>query len=221
MSILYGNIRLIYQDASWLLGKLLFLYIIVPLMVIWLLIGLIFNLPDGTVTGISVPVYIQIVIFAVAGFKSLFPIAVGMGSTRVQFLKSYYLTGLVAVVLVMLLLNVCQYVLATAYNQWIGWSNIFHPAVLFRNDYQFISYYWIDLMIGFFLFGFSFLIYCIWYRLGTVRGLILLIIMLITELFFYYGGVLNSWFIWIWRLNMDAFALLERSVWQLYSARIC
>ena len=204
MSSLYGNTLLIYYDARWMLGKVLFLYITFPLMVVWIIIGLIFDLPADVAMSISGPVYVNIAIFAIAGFRPLFPVAIGMGSTRVQFLKAFYGTGLGAVIFVMLLLNICQYVLLAVCSQWFGWSNIFHPATFFRNDYQFIPYFWIDLMVGLFLFGFSFLFYCLWFRLGTARSVILLMVVLISGLFLYYGGVIGLWFAWIWALNIDA-----------------
>lgn len=98
MSSLYGNTRLNYYDTLWMLGKVLFLYITFPLMVVWIIIGLIFDLPTDVVMSISSPVYINIAIFAIAGFRSLFPVAIGMRNTRVQFLKAFYGTGLGAVV---------------------------------------------------------------------------------------------------------------------------
>ncbi len=210
MSILYGNTRLIYDVALTYLGKVLFLYITLPLMAVWLLIGLLFNLSSEVIPGIPVPVYINIALFAIAGFKPLFHVAVGMGSTRVQFLKAFFGVGIAAITVTVLLLNVCQYVLLVLSNHWIGWSNILHPAMLFRQEFQFIPYFWVDLMLSQFLFGFSFLIFCLWYRLGAARSLMLLMVVLISGLFLFYGGALGLWFTWIW-LNvkpMTAFNLL-------------
>ncbi len=90
------------------------------------------------------------------------------------------------------------------------WSNLVHPAMFFRQEFQFIPYFWVDLMLGQFLFGFSFLFFCLWYRLGLARSIMLLMVVLISGLFLYYGGALASWFTWIW-LNvkpMTAFILL-------------
>lgn len=58
--------------------------------------------------------------------------------------------------------------------------------------YRFIPYFWVDLMAGLFLFGFTFLIYCLWYRLGPARMLIALTVVIIGGMFLYYGGVLTS-----------------------------
>jgi len=210
MSALYGNILLIYHASRNALGKIIFLYIVLPLMAAWFVVGLIFDLPAGIFVQISIPVYIHIAIVAITGFKSLYPVAIGMGSTRVHFLKAYYGTVLGAVFFTMLLLNMCQYVMLTGYNRWIVPANIVHPAAFFIADYQFIPYFWVDLMVGLFLFGFPFLIYCLWYRLGSARMSIALTVVIISGLFLYYGGVLTSWFTWAW-LNvkpMTAFILL-------------
>ncbi len=210
MSILYGNARLIIDVALTYLVKVLFLYITLPLMAVWLIIGLLFNLPTEMVPAIPIPVYINIALFAMAGFKPLFQVAVGMGSTRLQFLKTFYGVGIAAITVTILLLNICQYVLLILAKQWIGWSKVLHPAMFFRQDFQFIPYFWIDLMLGLFLLGFSFLVFCLWYRLGSVRSLMLLMVVIISGLFLYYGGVLDTWFTWIW-LNlkpMTAFNLL-------------
>ncbi len=210
MSILYGNARLIYDAARTYFGKILFLYIILPLMAVWLLIGLLFNLSSEVGTAIPVPVYAHIALLPFIGFKPLFHVAVGMGSTRVQFLKAFYGMGIAAITVTILLLNVCQYVLLVLYNHLIGWSNIVHPAMFFMHEFQFIPYFWVDLMLGQFLLGFSFLIYCLWYRLGSTRSIMLLMVVIISGLFLYHGGVLESWFTWIW-LNvkpMTAFILL-------------
>lgn len=95
MSALHGNTLLIYHAARNALGKILFLYIVLPLMAAWFAVGLIFDLPAGIYVQISVPVYISIAVVSITGFNSLFPVAIGMGSTRgVQFLKAYYGTVL-------------------------------------------------------------------------------------------------------------------------------
>lgn len=196
MSIEYGNARLIYGVARTYLGKMLFLYIILPLMAVWLLLGLLFNLPSNVGTGISIPVYIHIALFTM-GFGPLFPVAVGMGSTRAQFLKVFYGVGIAAISATAFFLNVCQYVLLVLHNHWIGLSTIVHPAMFISMEFQFIPYFWVDLLLGQFLFGLSFLAYCLWYRLGTARSLIMLMVVVISGLFLYYGGVLASWSTWI------------------------
>lgn len=193
MSSFYGNYRLIIRDVSWYFGRVLFLYITLPLMLAWIVAGMVFTLSPDVMLGISIHVYINIAILALVGFKTIFPVAVGMGSTRLQFLKAFYATGLGTVFFVMLFLNICQFLLAAVYNRMYGWSNLLHPAVLFRSSYQFLPYFWIDLMLALFLFGLSFLAFCLWYRLGLVTLFSVLMSLTIAGLFLYYGGLLGPW----------------------------
>lgn len=204
MSVVYGNARLVYEVSSVYMGKILFLYITLPLMALYVLIGLIFDPPETLVTGISIHVYINIIILAVGGFKPLFPIAIGMGSTRIQFLKSYYIASIGTVFSIILLLNISQYVLMIVYERLMGWSNILHPATYFLDEYQFLSYFAIDLMVGLFLFGVTFIIYCIWHRIGTTYSFIILVAVALPVLFLYYGGFMDSLFTWLLSLNLSA-----------------
>ena len=207
MSVSYGNCRLIFDVVRFYLGTVLFLYITLPLMAVWVLVGVVLDPPATLVPGISVHVYINIMIMAVGGFRTLFPIAIGMGSTRVQFLKSHYLTGIAAVFTTILLLNVCQYLLMVAYDRLVGFSNILHPAVLFVDGYHFLSYFAIDLAVGIFLFGTTFFAYCVWYRLGTAHSAIALMALALPILFLYYGGTLDACFSWLGQLASNPTAL--------------
>lgn len=204
MSVVYGNARLVYEVSSVYMGKILFIYITLPLMALYVLIGLIFDPPETLVTGISIHVYINIIILAVGGFKPLFPIAIGMGSTRIQFLKSYYIASIGTVFSIILLLNISQYVLMIVYERLVGWSNILHPATYFLDEYHFLSYFAIDLMVGLFLFGVTFIIYCIWHRIGTTYSFIILVAVALPVLFLYYGGFMDSLFTWLLSLNLSA-----------------
>jgi len=194
MSAVKGNLYMLYHDAWWTLGRVLFLYIILPLMALWVLVGLLFDLSPDVMTTISIPVYANVAIFALIGFKPLYLFAVGMGSTREQYLKSFYLVCLIAVFAVMLMLNICQYILKVVYQQIFGWSNILHPGLLVQPDYHFMIYLWVDLMFGLFLFGLTFLVYSIWYRLGTSKMLIIAMIIFSGLALLYYGETLNTWF---------------------------
>lgn len=202
MSAIQGNLYMIYRDARWVLGQVLFLYVILPLMFLWVLIGILFNLTPEVATAIPFPVYLNIVIFAVVGFKPLYPSAVGLGSTRIQYLKTFYLVGLASVFIVMLLLNICQYLLKSVYQLVFGWSNILHPGLLVRADYHFFTYFWVDLMFGLFLFCSTFLIYCIWYRLGTPKMMLIVLLIFSGVSLLYYGGTLGNGYIWLSSLNI-------------------
>ncbi|MFC3899782.1 hypothetical protein [Aliicoccus persicus] len=204
MNSMKGTIRLVYEDALWFLGKFLFLYITIPLMIGWILIELIFGIPDDATVAISVPAYLFISMFAVMGFRSLISVAVAFGGTRIQLLKVFYGMGLVAVFMSILLLNILQYILiATTVNNRF---NIMHPATFTVEDYNFFSYLWIDLMIALFLFGISFLIYCISYRLGMKWSLVIVTMLILSGMFLYYGGVIDlSSFEWIWNNSLEPF----------------
>jgi len=194
---------MIYHEARWTMVQVLFLYIVLHLMVLWVLIGLLFNLSPDAATAIPVPVYINVAIIAVIGFKPLYLSAVSLGSTRVQYLKAFYLVGLGSVFTAMLLLNICQYLLKTVYQQLFGWSKILHPGLLVRPDYHFITYLWVDLMVGLFLFGLTFLIYSLWHRLGTSKILLITMIILSGTALLYYGGTLSSWYTWLLGLQIN------------------
>lgn len=142
MSIINGNSRLIYDVVRFYFSRVLFLYITFPLIALYVMIGLLLDpSPASFITGIPIPAYAHIVLFAISGFRPLFPISVGMGSTRIQFLKNYYLMGIGTAFATILLLNVCQYVLMIIYDSLMGWSNIMHPAGLFLNEFHFLSYF--------------------------------------------------------------------------------
>lgn len=202
MNSMKGTLRLVSEDALWFLGKFLFLYITIPLTVGWILIGLFFGIPDNTVAAISGPAYFFIPMFAVMGFRSLLPIAVAFGGTRTQLLKVFYGTGIAAVFMSVLFLNILQYILvATTINDRS--VNILHPGVFVLEDYYFFSYLWIDLMVGLSLFGLAFVFYCFIYRLGMKKSAIIVMLLAITGMFLYYGGVMDSSsFEWIWNHDL-------------------
>ena len=204
MNSLYGTVRLVSEDSLWFFGKLLFLYITIPVTLIWLLIGYIFGLGDETVVSIAGPAYSFAPIFAIAGFKSLYPIAIGLGSTRTQFLKVFYSVGLLSVVLSILFVNVLHGLLKAVFQQWDIDSNIFQPGLFLVNDYHFLTYLWIDLMFVLFLLGISFLLYSIKFRLGTQKSLFVLMLLSLVTMFLYYGGYLTNSMDWFMELDLAA-----------------
>lgn len=198
--------RLIYEDASWYFAKLMLLYITVPLTTVWIIAGLVFDLDRETLAAISGPAYFFFAGFGLFGFKSLFPIAIGMGSTRERFLKAYYVMGVGGVIFGVLCLNICQYALVTIY-QWNSVeAGILHAARLFLDEYHFFDYLWIDLMVGLASFGLSFFGYAIVYRVGFVRSIIMFMIVTVAGIFLYYGGIISSLFDWMSEFKMSAMA---------------
>jgi len=114
----------------------------------------------------------------------------------VQFIKVYYFVGLAVISLAILCLNVCQYMLVTVYKQYMVEAQILHPARIFLKEYQFFPYLWVDLMVVLALFGFTFLINTILYRMGITRSLIMFMSVTIIGLFLYYGEVFLGIFSW-------------------------
>ena len=204
MNSLYGTVRLVSEDSLWFFGKLLFLYITIPLTIVWLLIGYIFGFGDDVVVSIAGPAYFFAPIFAIAGFKSLYPIAIGLGSTRTQFLKVFYSVGLLGVVLSILFVNVLHRLLKAVFLQWDIDSPIFQPGLFLVNEYHFLTYLWIDLMFVLFLMGVSFLLYSIKFRLGTRKSLFALMLLSLVTMFLYYGGYLTNSMDWFMELDLAA-----------------
>lgn len=199
--------RLIYENASWYFAKLLLLFITVPLTIVWIIAGLVFDLDRETLAAISGPAYFFFAGFVLFGFKSLFSISIGMGSTREQFLKAYYGVGIGGVIFSVLCLNICQYALVTIY-QWNSVeAGILHAARLFLEEYNFFDYLWIDLMVGMACFGLSFFGYAIVYRVGFIRSVILFMIVTVAGIFLYYGGTISALFDWMSNFKMSAMAI--------------
>jgi len=198
MSASKAVFRLLFGDVSWYFGKLLLLFITIPLTIVWIILGILFGLNEDVIAAISGPTYFFSFGFAIFGFKQLFTIAIASGSTRVQFMKVYYCAGLAAISLTMLCLNVCQYLMVTVFKQFMVDAQILHPARLLLKEYQFLPYLWVDLMVGLALFGLSFLVYTILYRVGFTRTLVMFMSVTIIGLFLYYGKVFSSMSNWFW-----------------------
>ncbi|QJD82806.1 hypothetical protein [Cohnella herbarum] len=201
--------RLMYEDVIWYFVKLMLLFITVPLTIVWIIAGLVFNLDRETLAAISGPAYFFIAGFGLFGFKSLFPITIGMGSTREQFLKAYYSVGIGGVIFSVLCLNVCQYALVTIY-QWNSVeAGILHAGRLFLDEYDFLDYLWIDLMVGIASFSLTFFGNAIFYRVGFIRCVIMLMIVTVVGIFLYYGGVISALSDSMSDIKMSAMAIVS------------
>jgi hypothetical protein len=60
MSSFYGDYRLIIRDVGWYFGRVLFLYITLPLLLAWIFVGMVFTLSPAVIPGISIHVYVNI-----------------------------------------------------------------------------------------------------------------------------------------------------------------
>ncbi|MCQ6559995.1 hypothetical protein [Paenibacillus mendelii] len=199
--------RLIFEDVSWYFAKLMLLFITIPLTIVWIIAGLVFDLDRETLAAISGPAYFFCAGFGLFGFKSLFSISIGMGSTREQFLKAFYGLGIGGVIFSVLCLNICQYALVTIY-QWNSvQAGILHAARLFLGEYHFFDYLWIDLMVGMACFGLSFFGYAIVYRVGFIRSVIMFMIITVAGIFLYYGGTISALFDWMSNFKMSGMAI--------------
>lgn len=198
MNAVYGTNRMFYEDVRWFFGKLVILFITVPIALMWLLLGLFFDFENTEVlVTIWGPIYFFICQFAAIGFRSVLPIAVGMGSTRKQCLRSFYIIGIAGVAVSLFLVNVLEYMLFIFSDNGFISINMAHFASFFLDDYQFLSFFLIDLAIGCFLFGIPLLISCIHYQLGFVPMIISLLILSVLITFLYYAGILDLLFGWI------------------------
>jgi len=203
-----GTLRLVYEDSLWFFGKLLFLYITLPLTAAWIVYGIAFELED-TVSALYGPAYFFFVpAYGIMAFKSLFAIAISLGSTRSQLLKSFYAVGIASVALYFLLLNICQFLIQLLYDQGVSSVALGSAGGWFIGEYQFFQYLWVDIMLGMFLFGSAFFIYCIVYRIGMTRGLIGGLIVGIVLMFLYFTGALDAPVEWVSSLNMSAITVI-------------
>lgn len=202
MNLNSGTFRMVYEGALFALGKFLFLYLTIPLLLLWLFIGYFFNLGEDVIAAISGPTYFFIPFFAINGFSAIFPVAIGMGSTRINLLKTFYVVGLASVLIVTFILNVFQWILLTIYERWNVAAHILHPATFFNQEYSFLSYYLIDFMLGIFTFSFAFLFYTINYRLGFRKSVIWLMVLVIIGTLLNYSGLIN-FSIWEWLVTQD------------------
>jgi hypothetical protein len=203
MNLNRGTFRLVYENALFTFGKLLFLFITIPILLLWLFIGYFFNLGEDVVAAISGPAYFFIPMFAISGFKALYPVAIGMGSTRNNLLKTFYMVGLASVLVVTFILNAFQWILLTLYERWDVAAKILHPSTFFNQEYTFVSYYLIDFMLGVFTFSFAFLFFTINYRLGFQKSVIWLVMLASIGTLIYYSSELVDFSLWEWLVTQN------------------
>lgn len=205
MNSLFGTVRVVSEDSLYFyLGKLLFFYITIPLTLMWILIAYIFGIGNDVIVQISAPAYFLIAFFGISVFKSLYLVAIGLGSTRTQFLKVFCGVGIVGVVLSMLFVNILYFILKTVFLQRDIAINIQHPGLILVDEYHFFTYFWIDPMFGLFLLGVPSLLYSINFRLGFRKSIIVLMFLSFVGMFLYFCGYLNNSIEWLLGLNFEA-----------------
>ncbi|MDX8366350.1 hypothetical protein [Cytobacillus sp. IB215665] len=169
MNAVKGTYRLLYEDMRWWL--LLFSAITLGLAVIFIAIGVIFEVSfTATLFG---PIYGAICTIAAIGIVYSFPVLIGLGSTRKQFLKSYYFIASIMVICFITVLNIIYFFMNTLNQLGVHKLSFFHPGMLYSINYHILAYVWIDLMVGFSLLGLSAFLTVSWRRLGNRNFLII------------------------------------------------
>jgi len=169
MNVAKGTNRMIMEDMMW--HYKMFAFITLALTAIYLAIGYIFG--AAFPTTLFGPMYGGIIAFAIVGIVNVYPVAIGMGSTRTQFLKSFYLISVWMVVVAITTLNLI-YLIMDLLHQYGSLGVTFYTlGTLYVKDFHFFPYLWTDLMVGFFLLGLSLFITVGWLRLGMRNFLIL------------------------------------------------
>lgn len=162
MNAVKGTNRLILDDMR--LYLIIFTSIALGLTAIYIAIGLLFDVSYSS--QLFGPMYGGICTFAIAGLVTLYPVAVGMGSTRVQFMKSFYIMGTCMVAGTMVILHMI-YLFVHMLNVKGGLHVIlYQPGMLYSSHYLVLPYLWMDLMLGFLVLGLSVFLTVCWIRLG-------------------------------------------------------
>ncbi|CAI6080172.1 hypothetical protein PAECIP112173_02802 [Paenibacillus sp. JJ-100] len=170
MNAVKGTNRLMLDDMR--LYLTIFTSIALGLTAIYIAISLLFNVSYSS--QLLGPMYGGICAFAVAGLITLYPVAIGLGSTRIQFMKSFYMMGACMVAGTMVILHTI-YLIVHLLNTRGGLGvTLFQPGMLYSSQYRIFSYLWIDLMLGFLVLGLSVFLTVCWIRLGMRNFLILL-----------------------------------------------
>lgn len=137
MNATKGTNRLILDDMRWYL--MIFSSITLMLTVVYLAIGFIFDVTYTT--QLFGPMYGGICAFAIAGIITLFPVAIGMGSTRIQFMKSFYIISVWMVVGTITILNVIYFIMHLLHEYGTLGVTFYQPGMLYSSEYHFFPIY--------------------------------------------------------------------------------
>ncbi len=69
----------------------------------------------------------------------------------------------------MLVLNVLQMILSMIFDWTNSSAIILNPGMLFHETFSFLPFYYLDAMASFFIFGFSFFLFALYFTFGRVR----------------------------------------------------
>ncbi|PGS47969.1 hypothetical protein [Bacillus sp. AFS041924] len=199
MRSIRGTYQLVIDEFGWYFK--IFSFITLFLAVVYLLISIIFNIPLQTGAALFGPTYGGIATFGVASLVIPFQVAIGLGSTRIQFLKSYNIMAVVMVITSITYLNILYFFMKILLDKGINSFQFFHPGRLISSDYHFFTYYWTDLMIGFIILGLSSFIAVVIRRLGILYFLIALVILSIFMTFLSINGITADMLSWILKIK--------------------
>ncbi|PGL71178.1 hypothetical protein [Bacillus sp. AFS055030] len=199
MNSIRGTYQLVFDELKWYFK--IFSLITLLLSVVYILVSIIFNIPSQSGAALFGPIYGGISTFAVAGLVIPFQVAIGLGSTRTQFLKSYNVMSVLMVITSITYLNVIYYIMKVLLDKGINSFRLYHPAELVSLKYHFFTYYWIDLMVGFMILGLSSFIAVLVRRLGILYFLIALVLLSILLTFLSINGISSDFFTWIIKIK--------------------
>lgn len=199
MNSIRGTYQLVFDEFNWYFK--IFSLITLLLSVVYLFVSIIFKIPLQSGAALFGPIYGGISTFAVAGLVIPFQVAIGLGSTRSQFLKSYNVMAVVMVITSITYLNILYFIMKVLLDKGINSFHFYHPAELVSSEYHFFTYYWIDLMVGFIILGLSSFIAVLVRRLGILYFLIVLVLLSILVTFLSINGISSDFFTWIIKIK--------------------
>ncbi|MFF2875839.1 hypothetical protein ACFVR2_05895 [Gottfriedia sp. NPDC057991] len=200
MNSIRGTYQLVFDELKWYFK--IFSLITLLLSVVYVFVSIIFKIPLQSSAALFGPIYGGISTFAVAGLVIPFQVAIGLGSTRRQFLKSYIVMSDLMVITSITFLNILYYIMNILLDKGINSFHFYHPAELVSSEYHFFTYYWVDLMVGFMILGLSSFIAVLIRRLGILYFLIALVLLSILVTFLSINGISSDLFTWI--INIKA-----------------
>ncbi|MFD4706047.1 hypothetical protein ACFWM3_14430 [Gottfriedia sp. NPDC058432] len=195
MNSIRGTYQLVFDELKWYFK--IFSLITLLLSVVYVLVSIIFKIPLQSGAALFGPTYGGISTFAVAGLVIPFQVAIGLGSTRRQFLKSYIVMSLLMVITSITYLNILYYIMNILLDKGINSFHFYHPAQLVSSEYHFFTYYWVDLMVGFMILGLSSFIAILVRRLGILYFLMTLVLGSILMTFLSINGISSDLFSFI------------------------
>ena len=196
--------RFIYEEIRFTLGTMAILYITLPLVLIWCTLGVLFNF-EAVAAVIAGPVYGMIIAYGIFGYSNSFAIAVGLGSTRKQYLKLYMLLGTLSILLLMIILNLLEYIMYALFKDGFSSVILIETGNLFFEEYHFFPYMMADYSLGLFLFGLTSLFASIFYRLGFLKTAVMTFAVFLVVSLFLQLGALDGFIEWL--------SGLSKSVW--------